>query len=85
MKQFMSWLSVCALLMSSMLVGMSTAVADQTDEEDERIEQRSGTGEDDAKDRQDDARDGEDDWDAEEDDDEWEDDEDEWEDQDRDQ
>jgi len=74
MKKFMSWLSISALLMSSLLLGMGSAVADYDDEDEERIEEGNGAGGAEG-DQQEGAGAG-----GAEGDDEWEDDEDEWED-----
>ncbi|MFV8834148.1 hypothetical protein [Aquisalimonas sp.] len=69
MKKFMSWLSISALLLSSLILGMGSAVADyDEDKEEDRMEEGAG-GEGDME--GDDHTGEEDDWDDEEDD--WED------------
>lgn len=75
MKKFMSWLSISALLLSSLLLGMGSAVA-ETDEEMEEGHVEEGTGGEDSMEGDDHT--GEEEWDDDEDD--WEEEEDDWED-----
>lgn len=77
MKQS-SWLAICTLLISSLALGMGTAIADKDDKDDNAVDEYTGGAQHADPPDADGAADKDDDWD---DSDDWDDREDEWDDE----